>query len=194
MSSILKRISLRLLKEADEEEEKEPGNDSIDSQVDKFLVNYEKQATKSKNEGRDFRSMTRNFLFEAEEDEEEDEPEEEPEEPDEEDEGDKSESEDEDAEDEEEEKLTSEDIDLQSFAGDVVRLVENFESLLEVNNTILRRAANFLSKNYDKETVEQFKQELSTKYGIEIGKSELEMKDDYRAPNAAMAGPAGGGA
>lgn len=162
----LKELSRRLLREADDEEEVETGNDSLDEQIDKYFSSYEKEAKKSKNEGLDFRSMTRSFLFEAGEDEEE----------------------------EEVEKLKEEDVDIASFTNDVIRLVENYDSLLEVQNTILRRASNFLSKNYDKEVVDKFKEELSTNHGIEIGKTESEMMDEFQPPRAGFAGPAGGGA
>lgn len=185
MRSVLKQIVRNLLIEAEQDEEEETGSDSIDEQLDKLFSNYEREASRAKNEGLDFRSMTKGFLFEAEEDEEDEDEKEE----DEEDEGD-----DEEDEEDEDEKLTSEDIDVQSFANDVVRLIENYDALLEIRSTILRRASNFLLKNYEKEVVEGFKQVVSTEHGMEIGKSETEMLDKFQAPRAGFAGPAGGGA
>ena len=182
-SKVLKEFVRRLLREADEEEGEEIGSDSIDNQIDKLLISYEKEATRAKTEGVDFRSITRGFLLEAGEDEKE----EEDKEKDEDEEGDEEESE------EEKEKMASEDIDLQSFASDVVRLIENYDALLEVQSTILRRASNFLLKNYEKEVVDEFKEVLSTEHGMTIGKTESELEDKFQAPRAGFAGPAGGG-
>jgi hypothetical protein len=65
--------------------------------------------------------------------------------------------------------------------------------LLEVKNTILRRAANYLSENYEGDAVQAFKDELQESYGIEIGQSESEKDDEVQAPKAGAAGPMGGG-
>ena len=181
---ILKEFVRRLLREADEEEVEEAGSDSIDSQIDKLFISYEKEATRAKTEGVDFRSMTRGFLLEAGEDEEEDKEEDKDEEG----------GEEEEEPEEEKEKMTPEDIDLQSFASDVVRLIENYDALLEVQSTILRRASNFLLKNYEKEVADEFKEVLSTEHGMTIGKTESELEDKFQAPRAGFAGPAGGGA
>lgn len=169
----------RLLREANEEEssqeknfEKEPGEDSIDDQIDKFLSEYESEAKNSKNEAKDFRALTRRFLSEAEEDKKESEKNKE----------------------KKPSKPASEDIDMGSYVSSVMRLVENYDSLLEVKNTILRRAANYIAKNYEKDAVDAFKEELLEGHGIEIGKSKFEQEDEFQAPKAASAGPAGGGA
>lgn len=178
---LLRESHARSLRESSEEEDVElEGEDSLDAQIDKFFVNYESEAKNLQSEGLDFRMMTRRFLFEAEEEESE---------------------EDEDSEEssedtEETKKLTSEDINVQSFVTDVMRLVDNYDTLLEVQNTILRRAAKYLKKNYDEQTVEIFKEELLESYGLEIGvsKSEKEDSPDFQAPKAGAAGPMGGSA
>ena len=81
-----------------------------------------------------------------------------------------------------------------SFVSDVMRLVENYESLLEIKNTILRRAANYLADNYQGDVLQIFKNELLESYGIEIGKSESEKDDEIQPPKAGAAGPMSGGA
>ena len=67
--SPLKKM-VRLLREAEKKPELERGEDSLDDQIDKYLISYESEAQKAKTEGLDFRMMTRRFLLEAEEDEE----------------------------------------------------------------------------------------------------------------------------
>ena len=153
--------------------EKEKGEDSLDSQIDSFLASYEREAKSSKKEGFNFRLLTRRFLTEAEDEDKK-----------------------KDKKDEEEpEKMSADDIDVDSFADNVVRLVDNYDSLLEVRDAICRRAVNFLLKNYEKEVADSFKEALSEQHDIEIGKSKSELEDEkFIAPPAACAGNSPGGA
>lgn len=183
-----------MLREADEEQSESKGEDSLDAQVDRYLSDYESEAKNTKNEGLDIRLMTRRFLVEAEGDEEDKEGT-----------GDEAGGEeekdaeagdepaDEDATDEPE-KLTIEDIDVKSFVTDVMRLVDNYDNLLEVRNTILRRAESYLGKSYEKDVVDSFKEELLESYGVEVGVSKFdkESEAEFQPPNAGAAGPMGG--
>lgn len=170
MPRSLKRIFNILLKEADDEDKKESGEDSLDDQIDKFLTDYEAEAKRSKTEGLNMHDMTRRFLLEAGDDEEDDKKDE-----------------------DEPTKSSPDDIDMGSFVSDVMRLVENFDSLLEVRNTILRRAKNYVLKNYEEAAGTAFDEHLSEGYGLEIGKSKYDAESEIQAPKAAAAGPAGGG-
>jgi len=184
--------SKRLLNEAEDKEgKKEQGEDSLDDQIDKYLADYEAEAKSSIKEGKDFRSFVRRFLTEAEGDKEDEDKEEDEEEEEDPEKGkDKEEKEDK----EEPKKLPLEEIDMGNFTSSVMRLVENYDSLLEVRNTILRRAANFLSKTYESDAVDSFKEELLEQHGMEIGVSKQEREDEeFQAPRAGAAGPAGGG-
>jgi len=170
-----------------EETVKKELQDSLDQQVDDFLISYESDAKVKKNEGFDFRSMTRSFLsttsrnlLEAEGDEEEEKPADEA--------GDEEKP-------EEKKKLSAEDIDIEEFASSVVRLIDNYDSLLEVRNTLARRAMNFLSDNYSQDVVNQFKIVLEDEHDITVGKSKAEEEDnEFPSPVAAGAGSGGGGA
>lgn len=195
VGDLKKILREQLMREAEEndaavkaglvDEEGIDGEDSLDAQVDKFFMDYETEAQSMKAEGKDWRRTVKRLLGEADEDEDEgaddtaDEPEEDdagidsPEEP---------------------EKPSVDDINIESFVSSVVRLVENYDNLLEIKNTILRRAANFLAKNYDDATVEQFKDKLEESHGIEIGKSQRDHEDEeFAAPKAGAAGPFGSG-
>jgi hypothetical protein len=163
----------RLLREADEEPKRETGEDSVDDQIDKYLSQYESQAkedSKSKFESVSHNRMAWDWkrLIEADEDKK-------------------------DEKGEEPEKTKLEDINMESFVSDVMRLVENYDSLLEIKNTVLRRAANYLSQNYEGDVLQVFKDQLEESYGIEIGQSESEKDDEIQAPKAGAAGPMGGG-
>jgi len=190
-------VTKMVLREGDEEQPvKEDGNDSLDNQVDKYLNDYESEAKSSKTEGADWRRTVRRIVEDADTDEDaggdmfggdasegEDA-----------DEGDDAAVEDT-GEDAEPAKLGAEDIDVNSFTNSIVRLIDNYDSLLEVRNTIMRRGANFLSKNYEPEVVEAFKDNLRENHGLEIGRSESEAADEFSPPPAERASgpsPAGG--
>ncbi|MBM3194166.1 MAG: hypothetical protein FJZ60_00195 [Chlamydiae bacterium] len=161
---IIAEESRRILLEVGEKDEKEK-EDSLDAQIDKYLLDYESDSKSMKKEGKNFRMMVRRFLLEAEDDEKKDEK-------------------------DNEKKLTSEDIDVDDFTNNVMRLIENYDSLLEIQNTILRRTVNFLLKGYESDVAEAFKNNLLDRYGLEIGKTRSEIENDkYEAPTADRAGP-----
>lgn len=152
--------------------------DSIDVQVDNYLATYENTAKTTQAEGIDWRSDVRDFLTEAEGDEEEEAEggEEEPE-----------------SEVEEPSKMSVHDIDVESFANSVARMIENYDSLLEIQNTLIRRSTNFIAKNYDDEVVKLLKTALKEQHGLVPGKSKGELEgEEFAAPRAGEAGPLGG--
>lgn len=160
----LKGLIRNILTEADESQ-KQTGV-SLDAQVDKYLIDYESEAKLVKNEGYSLRAITRRLLSEVDEDE------------------DKNTG----------GTLTIDDIDIESFTNDLMRLINNYDSLLEVRNTITKRAKNFLSKNYDLDVIEMFENTLKDQHGIVIDKSEYDIKDEeYPAPPAERAGGTSGG-
>ncbi len=170
--SSLKELA-RLLRESDEEvPKKEKGEDSVDAQIDKYLSQYESQANEDgqkKFESISYERLAHDWRALTEADNEK-------------------------KDEEVHEKAKLEDISMGSFVSDVMRLVENYESLLEIKNTILRRAANYLADNYQGDVLQIFKNELLESYGIEIGKSASEKDDDIQPPKAGAAGPISGGA
>jgi len=189
--------SLFLLNEAEEESSLDPdmdGEDSVDNQIDNYLSQYERTAKDSLKEGKDWRSTIKRLLREAD-----DEPEEEEEDPPEDEEGNEEEGEgdeegsEEDSEDTEPEKLTESDIDLGQFSNDVARLIENYDSLLEIKNTILRRSLKYLNDSYDKSTLNKFKEILMDEHGLEVGATNKDKEERYSAPPAERAVGAGGG-
>ncbi len=140
---------------------------SLDAQVDRYLNEYEQEAKSAKQEGKDFRSLIKRLMRE--------------------DVGD-------DASEAPPGKASINDIDVESFANSVVRLIDNFDSLLEVRSTLVRRAENFLDKVYDEEVKKEFSRVMSEQHGIEPGKSPESVADDqFPAPPAARAGDGGAG-
>lgn len=147
---------------------------SLDAQVDRFLAQYESEAKQQKQEGFDFRRLVRRLVNEAEGDEGEQAPTAPPAEP--------------------AGKATIDDIDVESFANSVVRLIDNYDSLLEVRSTLVRRATNFLAKAYDDDVTKQFETVLREEHGIVPGQSKDQVDDDqFVAPAADRAGDGGSG-
>jgi len=167
---ILTEDDANIIKSGDK---KEKGEDSIDAQIDRVFSNYENEAKSAKVEGKDWRRTVRRLLEDNENDKDDKKV----------------------VSSETETKLSSDDIDIESFTNSVMRLVDNYDSLLEMRNTILRRAANYLNKSYANDVIELFKESLRSNHGIEIGKTREEVADEqFPAPAAERAGGTGGGA
>ena len=174
----LKRLIERRLREADDSDAagaKQPPEpkpftpepqenqigDSIDSQIDRFLNEYETEAQNAKREGMDYRMMYHRMIREA--DENEDDPTT----------GD---------------KKAAEDIDIESYANSVNRLIEGFENLIETKNAILRRATNHLLKSYDGAVKDMFEETMREQHGMVVGKSKNDVGNDFDVPAAERAG------
>ena len=73
-------------------------------------------------------------------------------------------------------------------------MIDNYDSLLDVRNTILARAVNFLLKGYEPAVATAFKESLMDNFGMEIGKTKSEVEDEeYTVPSADRAGASPGG-
>ena len=180
--SPLKLLAEDLLREDGEQNVPEQATgDSLDAQVDRYFSDYEAASRTAKHEGKDFRRMMRRLLGEAGEDEEPA------------DDGGEAETETEPAPQPTKPSLDS--IDIEEFANSVARLIQNYDTLLEVQSTIIRRAKNFVNKNYDQSTVDALEDALRDKHGFVDGETKQEVQDDvFAAPRAANAGPGGAGA
>jgi len=173
--------------------------DSLDEQVDRYLMQYESESKKTDQatqgpgstaqmEAMDWRDLVKGVLIEAGQ-------------------GDKDAQGPDDAApgaddmmgDDDSGKLTMEDIDIAKFCDDVVRLIENYDSLLEVKATLMRRARNFLKKNYNEEALSAFDNVMRDDHGMVPGQDKQSVDDErFPAPAAARASgsaePGAGGA
>ena len=178
--------------------------DSLDQQVDKYINQYEAEAKKAGDvqggptggpgpgtaqmERIDWRDLVKGVLIEAGQgDKDSQDP------------GDAAPGAD-DMTGEETDKLGVEDLDIAKFTDSIVRLIENYDSLLEVKSTLMRRARNFLSKNYSDEVLHAFDDVMRDDHGIVPGMDKGAVDDERfpappaaRASGSAQAGPGGGG-
>jgi hypothetical protein len=76
-------------------------------------------------------------------------------------------------------------IDINQFASRVARLIDNYQSLLDIPSVILTRSQNFLTENYDEATAEELFEVLETEYGIALDPAD----NTPTPPAAAGAGP-----
>ena len=162
-------------------------SDSLDDQIDSLFIKFESESIK--NEGI---SSLFNLMFEAPEDEDDDEDlnpgeveapdEEEPNEP-------PSSI----GSEERDEEVSGEPgrppLDMDQFTQRVIRLIENYDSLLDIRTVILNRAANYIHENYDEAAVGDFEDTLEIDHGLSLDPEDNEQE----TPMAIGAGPAGGG-
>lgn len=171
--------------------------DSIDDQVDSYIIRFESESIKDSSEDElmmeSLRNLTMRFLLEAEGDEEAAAPEAAPPE-----EG-AEEAPPSDPEGSEAPKENPESVDpkppldIDAFTKKVARLVMNYKDLLRVEPVIVNRAAAFLEKNYGnkgKDYVERMIDILDTQFDFNLEGEE----DVVDVPIAAGAGvkPTGG--
>ena len=171
-----------------------PAADSIDDQVDALILRYESASIRkeaSLNES--LKNLNMRFLFEQEEEPPAD---------------DSAGGGEEESDDEEEQDpaksadmTVSEpagdqktpDLDIDKFSTRVVRLVNNYNNLLNIEESIINRAKNFLDENYGEVFVDEFLNSLSQKHGLETQEFDdiPEVSDDNFAVGA-FAGGTGG--
>lgn len=188
----------QLLKEEDDSLAHESGasGSSLDAQVDRYFGDYEANAKKAESdtdfgapveqmESLDWRDLVKGQLItEAPEDEDEEE-EPPPAAPP--------------AGGDDAGKPGLDALNVEAFANDVARLIQNYDSLLEVRSTLLRRAKSFLEKTYNDEVVKAFEDSMRDDHGMEAGSSAMDIADEkFKAPaadraNGSAAPGAGGG-
>jgi len=175
MKSTIKNKILKILQE--EAAEKYPA-DSVDAQIDSLLLSYDEESSLDMNEG-----IIKSLKIILEQDEEAE-----------------SEEEVEEVEistDEKEVPANEDDIiDMAIFTRNVARLITMYEKLLSIDETILKRAYNYLESNYNSAKANELKDLLREEYDIQLPGEAEERKDfDFsNRPPADGAGPVGGGA
>jgi hypothetical protein len=162
----------------------EKGIDSLDVQVDKYFAQFESESKDVQKNESFFFSRRKNYLFEADEDEKETE---------------EDNDSDEDADDDEAEeaspgKLGIDSLDPYFFANGVARLIENYDTMLEIKNCLVRRSLNYIRKSYKDEVVDEVKRALADEHGLETGRSRFDREAEEFAPPSAERGSGPGSA
>lgn len=90
-------------------------------------------------------------------------------------------------------EVAASDIDLKHFAGNIARLVKNYDTLIDMESIILNKAYAYIKNNYGDDTVKALKDTLEQDFDIEVERPEIE-RDEQEVPIAVGASGEGGGA
>lgn len=82
-------------------------------------------------------------------------------------------------------KTAPQPFDVTKFSGEVARIVENFDSLVDISAIVVRRALNYVGTHSGADAADQLEEILETRYGIS-----QERADEPQPPRAERAGPA----
>lgn len=97
----------------------------------------------------------------------------------------------------EEEVVVETDFDVESFAEDVGRLIQNYDSLLDMEGIIFNKAMDFLQTKYGDDVASTFSEILELRYNLYLGDAAEDNPNDTAAPlgvGASGGGEMGGGA
>jgi hypothetical protein len=133
---------------------------SVDDQIDSILINFESESTVVQEKYSLISSLQFLFEQEAEEASTEEASTDETDKPDANTEG----SEDVDVS--EPTKPDKAPLNLNEFAANVARLVDNHENLLDVRTVIITRALNYIKENYDESSSESLRDLLESQYNV----------------------------
>jgi len=164
-----------------------PAPASVDDQIDKLLLQYEKLSLPSEEEALQemIQKCSLRLILEQEEDEV------------------VAADDEEDPEDAEEEEVAEEDeefeqeipkLDIGTFALKVARLAELPEKVLDLKDAIINRAIHYLQTNYDDNIAKEFENALMDNFQLAVPEEEVEklVASDLPPPAAVGAGPLGG--
>jgi len=91
----------------------------------------------------------------------------------------------------EEEVVSESQLDIEKFANDVSRLIQNYDVLLDMENMIFNKAMSFLQQKYGDEVAASLEEILRVRHGLDFSPQAVEMQDELEVPLAQGAG--GGG-
>lgn len=144
--------------------------DSVDDQIDALLIKFESESIKTESVSLSLSKL----LFEAPEDEEEEE-------------GPSAVG-----SEERDQELSAEPVkppvEIDQFTKKLVRLLENYESLLDIKTVIINRAKNYLIENYDEAAADALEDTLDTDYGISLDPPDNEAERPIAVGAAAKVG------
>lgn len=78
-------------------------------------------------------------------------------------------------------------LDVGTFAMEIMRVIKNFDTLLDIPTVILNKAKSYIAQKYDKKTAESFMELIHNEYDITIGKGGMQPDDEYEVmPHTAV--------
>ena len=86
---------------------------------------------------------------------------------------------------------SEEEIDMDQFAGEVARLVKNYENLLDMEKMLVDKAKDFIGSRYGDAEAQNLEDKLATQHDIEITAKSSPLESEIQAPLAIGATPGG---
>ncbi len=83
-------------------------------------------------------------------------------------------------------------LDLERFASDVSRLIQNYTALLDMEGIIFNKSVSFLEQKYGPDVADAFEEILRDRHGLDFSPESIEMSQDIAAPLAIGTGGGGG--
>jgi hypothetical protein len=77
-----------------------------------------------------------------------------------------------------------EDIDLDIFAGEVARLVKNYDNLIDMEKMLVDKAKDFITSRYGEKEGIDLQDKLATQHDIEIDRKSTSLDSDLNTPLA----------
>jgi hypothetical protein len=62
---------------------------------------------------------------------------------------------------------------------EVMRVIKNFDTLLDIPTVILNKAKTYIAQKYDKKTADAFMELIQNEYDITVGKGGLQPDNEY---------------
>ena len=85
------------------------------------------------------------------------------------------------------------DIDIEQFAADVARLIQNYQTLLDIESAIYYRAIALLERSYDEEIANAFRDIMQSRYRYDFDDIRDDPVTDFAPLALGAAGEGGGG-
>jgi len=86
---------------------------------------------------------------------------------------------------------TTEEIDLDQFAGEVARLVKNYENLLDMEKMLVDKAKSFITNRYGEAEAADLEDKLATQHDIDVIDKKSPPESSLDAPLAVGAASSG---
>lgn len=86
-------------------------------------------------------------------------------------------------------------LDVGTFAMEIMRVIKNFDTLLDIPTVIINKSRAYIEQKYDKKTAESFMELLQNEYDITLGKGGMEPDSEYEvSPHIGVGARAAAGA
>ena len=70
-------------------------------------------------------------------------------------------------------------LDVGTFAIEIVRVIKNFDTLLDIPTVIINKSRSYIEQKYDKKTADSFMELLQNEYDITLGKGGMQPGGSY---------------